>query len=159
MKLDLAHNRIAWRVPFNRGIAQVSGLVADDRGTIYLTGSTVSAAFPLLHPIQRHFHHATCGQEDATRYRTDAFVAAVSSAGKLLFSTYLGGKADDAGQGISVQAGRIAVTGFTASEDFPVRLALQPKNEGEGGTDQYCGGKLDGFVTVLSPLGTTQRGR
>lgn len=43
------------------------------------------------------------------------------------------------------------MSGYTASEDFPVRLALQPKNEGEGGTDQYHGGQVDGFITVLSP--------
>jgi hypothetical protein len=148
MKLDPAQRRTVWWLPFNHGIAQVNSLVVDKRGTIYLTGSTASATFPLLHPIQQHLHPATCGQEDASHYCTDAFVAAVSAAGKLLFSTYLGGGADDAGQGISVEAGRIAVTGFTASEDFPVRLALQSGNEGEA--DQYHGGKTDGFVTVLS---------
>ena len=57
----------------------------------------------------------------------DAFVTKLNSSGSdLLFSTYLGGSANEIGNGIAVDgSGNIYVTGNTNSANFPTRNAFQ----------------------------------
>ncbi|MFN7976395.1 MAG: SBBP repeat-containing protein [Acidobacteriota bacterium] len=63
----------------------------------------------------------------------------------LVYSTFLGGSAEDLGRGIGVDgAGNAYVTGWTYSVDFPVQNAMQPG----------LGGGQDAFVAKLSPAGT-----
>jgi hypothetical protein len=53
----------------------------------------------------------------------------------VVFSTYLGGSADDAGNGISTAgAGRIVVIGTTTSADFPFTAPAPPGTTGQGST-------------------------
>lgn len=64
----------------------------------------------------------------------------------LVYSTFLGGSADDAVTGVAVDGSDSAcVVGNTASVDFPVQNAVQPV---AGGGDGDC------FVTRLNPAGT-----
>jgi hypothetical protein len=64
----------------------------------------------------------------------------------LVYSTYLGGSADDVGSGIAVDAsGNAYVTGYTLSTNFPTKNPLQP-SKGAGNT-------ADVFVTKLSADG------
>jgi hypothetical protein len=73
----------------------------------------------------------------------DAFVTAYTLPGGppiLLFSTYLGGKANDAGRGIAVGPLGEYVTGSTASKPFPIRPPCTQC--------AYSGGG-DAFVTVV----------
>ena len=64
----------------------------------------------------------------------------------LVYSTYLGGSADDGGSGIAVDAsGNAYVTGSTLSTNFPTKNPLQP-NKG-GGTNGNV------FITKLSADG------
>jgi len=78
----------------------------------------------------------------------DAFVTKLNAAGTaLVYSTFLGGSANDAGFGIAVDAaGRAYVTGSTFSPDFPT-------TPGAPGTT-FSGGQLDAFVTSLNAAGT-----
>jgi hypothetical protein len=93
-----------------------------------VTGHTNSGNFPLLNPFQSVPHGGT-----------DAFLAVfnpgLSGAGSLLYSTYLGGGANDVGLGVAVDAqGRALVAGHTESGDFPVVNAIQTHG---GGRDAF----------------------
>src|SRR5206468_5770928 len=83
-------------------------------------------------------------------FHRDAFVAKLdptqSGAASLLYSTYLGGDADDAGEGIAVDAfGSVYVKGTTASSNFPTTPgAFQPQLRGPS----------DAFVTKLNTTGS-----
>jgi photosystem II stability/assembly factor-like uncharacterized protein len=64
----------------------------------------------------------------AVTLSTDAFVSKLNSTGSdLLFSSYLGGSADEVGNGIAVDSsGNIYVAGNTRSANFPTVNAFQP---------------------------------
>lgn len=76
----------------------------------------------------------------------DGFVAKLNSSGsELLFSTYLGGSANDVGNGIAVDSsGNIYVVGQTTSRNFPTANANQPAVS----VTENC---TNGFVTKLNP--------
>ena len=64
----------------------------------------------------------------------------------LVYSTYLGGSNDDAGQGIAIDAaGDAYVTGVTLSTNFPTTA---------GAYQTTSGGTADAFVTKLNPAGS-----
>jgi photosystem II stability/assembly factor-like uncharacterized protein len=73
----------------------------------------------------------------------DGFVTTIANdGGSLVYSSFIGGSADDIPQGVAVAAdGRIVVAGATVSLDLPTRAALQPASAGQG----------DGFVLALRP--------
>ena len=86
-----------------------TSIAVDLTGSAYVTGFTNSVDFPTAKPIQPF------------RGPTDAFITKVSPNGAhLVYSTHLGGRADDEGQGIAVDsAGNAYVAGHTESPDFP----------------------------------------
>ena len=94
------------------GSAQdVAGAIAvDGSGNSYVTGYTFSTNFPTT--------STCCDRLNGTR---DVFVSKLGPNGQpLLYSSYLGGTNDDAGEGIAVDlAGFAYVTGYTASTNFP----------------------------------------
>ena len=108
------------------------GTAVDRFGNAYIVGSTDSADFPTVNAFQAANHGGT-----------DAFVAKVNAAGKrLVYSTYLGGSADDVAVGIAVDSGRDAyVVGRTTSPDFPTVGAIQAVNRGG----------QDVFLTKIGP--------
>lgn len=110
-------------------------IASDDMGNVYVSGSTRSKDFPVTWPTQREM-----------RGGSDAFVARVDTlAGKLMYSSYLGGSRGEeqlfvTRGGLAVaERGVVIVTGQTGSTDFPINRALQAK----------FGGEFDGFVTKL----------
>src|SRR5205807_41955 len=119
------------------------GIAVDGSGNAYVTGYTVSTDFP-----------TTAGAFQTTaRGNNDAFVAKINPSGSaLVYSTYLGGNANDNGYGIAVDgSGNAYVTGSTTSPDFPTTAgAFQPDYGGapNGGAPQ------DAFVTKINPSGT-----
>jgi hypothetical protein len=100
-------------------------LAVDAVGNAYITGFTVSPDFPMKNALFSQIS----GSADVTfhLYPTDVFVAELNTNGSaLIFSTYLGGTANDAGSAIAVDpAGNTYVTGYTYSTNFPVRNAYQ----------------------------------
>ncbi len=117
-----------------------AGIAVDAGGSAYLTGLTYSPNFPTRGAIQPAFA-ATGG--------ADAFVTKLSPAGALVYSTFLGGRNDDTGAGIAVDAsGNAYAAGSTGSPDFPVARALQPRY---GGSPYVYVG--DAFVAKLNPSG------
>ena len=113
-------------------------IAADAAGNAYVTGSTVSSNFP----------KAGTPFQSALKGGTDAFVAKIApTTGTLVYSTYLGGSANDAGYGIAVDSsGAVYLTGETASPDFPLLGPYQSSN---------AGGASDAFVTKLAGSGSS----
>jgi hypothetical protein len=104
-----------------------NAIAVDSAGNAYVTGSTTSANFPTMSPLQGHLN----GGEDA-------FLLKLNPAGTaLVYSTYLGGSALDVAYGIAVDgSGNAYVTGTTPSTDFPVTPgAYQTTNP--GGNDAF----------------------
>jgi hypothetical protein len=112
------------------------GIAVDTFGSAYVTGSTISSNFPISStPVQ------------PTRAGvTDVFVAKLDPGGtSLIYSTFLGGSGDDAGNAIAVDtSGSAYVTGTTSSNNFPVLNPFQATTRGGN----------EAFVTKLSPDGS-----
>jgi len=103
----------------------------DSSGYAYITGPTRSSDFPTRGSYQK-----SQGDDDAFVTKLDTTKSGSSC---LLYSTYLGGKNDDKGCGISVDSsGDAFVTGVTESSNFPVRRSYQDRQGGE-----------DAFITQL----------
>ncbi len=102
------------------GEDEALGMAVDPSGAAYLTGQTSSTNFPTLHPLMSY------------QGGNDAFVAKLDPSGRsLIYSTTLGGKAADSGEGISVDSsGGAVMVGLSTSLDFPVHAAFQPANAG-----------------------------
>ncbi|MDD1718699.1 MAG: SBBP repeat-containing protein, partial [Methanoregulaceae archaeon] len=112
-----------------------NGIALDGNGHIYITGTTASANFPVMHPLQ-----------GSLKGDTDAFVAHLSPAGdSLIYSTYLGGYQDEDGAGIATDShGDAHITGTTESIDFPTVNRYQSNS---------LHGKRDAFVSRISNNG------
>ena len=109
------------------------GIALDPTGAAYVVGVTQSTAFPAAHPLQAY----AGGQ--------DAFVAKLSDAGALIYSTTLGGGGDDYAQAVAVSpSGEAYVVGTTFSVagpgGFPTAAPLQA----------VLSGTSDAFVSRLT---------
>ncbi len=121
-------------------------LALNHDGSVVITGPTGSVDFPTTPgAVQPTFHGGTGTWDDVP---ADAFAAKLDPSGsRLVYSTYLGGSADDVGNGVALDhAGNAYYAGSTASSDFPttpgaLKTSLQPA------TNQ------NGFVTKLDPAG------
>ena len=125
--------------PYWLGFDIMRGIAINATDEAFVTGLTNAAAFP-----------TTPGAFDTTyNGSSDAFVARFNSAGTaLVYSTFLGGSADDFGRDIAVNAASEAfVTGFTtpAVAAFPTTV---------GAYDTSHNGGYDAFITRLSDAGT-----
>jgi hypothetical protein len=115
-------------------------------GSVTLTGSTGSADFPTTPGVvDSTFNGGTGTFQDVP---ADAFAARLDPSGsRLVYSTYLGGSADDSGNGVALDhAGNAYYAGFTASPEFPT-------TPGALKTSLALGTLLNGFVTKLDPAG------
>jgi hypothetical protein len=104
----------------------------DAAGDLILAGATGSTNFP----VSPDAFDGSLGGD------SDAFVARLSASGAALpYATYLGGEMDEAGNGVWVTfPGRIAVTGWSTSPDFPTT---------PGSYDPAHNFDKDVFVTVM----------
>jgi hypothetical protein len=116
------------------------GIAVDSSGAAYVTGGTWSTDFPTASPIQGYG-----GGEDA-------FLSKFSAGGaSLVYSTYLGGTAQDQGNGIAVDpSGNAYVTGFTFSSDFPTLSPFQASNKAANGTAFVAEVNAGGSALVYS---------
>lgn len=126
-----------------------TGVAADSAGNSYLTGYTNTRDFPLLNALR------------STNSSGEAFVTKLDPAGALVYSTFLGGSnvenayhvivsfyaiiGDTFNHCIAVDAaGNAYVTGYSSSDDFPLREPIQDKQRG----------LADIFVSKLDAAGT-----
>jgi len=147
-KFDPTGHSLAYLARFGgSGDDYATGIAIDSLGNAYVTGYTNSTDFPTNHAAQAQPGEGACGVAPTTFPCYDAFVVKLDGSGSTLaYATYLGGAADDFGQGIAVDsAGYAVVTGFTASPGFPVRRPLQ----------RFFGGAAyDAFLAKIPPAGT-----
>ena len=118
------------------GGATNTSIVLDSSGCAYVTGDA-STGFP-----------TTTGAYDTTFHRfADAYVAKFNATGSaLVYSTYLGGKANDQSNSIAVDSSDCAyVAGWTHSTDFPTT---------SGAFVTTFSGSQEAFVTKLNAAGT-----
>jgi gliding motility-associated-like protein len=128
----------------NYGDDSRSEVILDAAGNIYVAAQTQSSgSFPIIGAVFQPAFGG--GTQDAVVLKIDP------NARNVLFSSYLGGSANDGAYGIKVhpQTGDIYVAGATASTNFPGIAA------GTIGTT-FAGGICDGFVTMISNDGSTQ---
>ena len=118
-----------------------TAIYVDHQNQAYITGySTFSGDYPLTADAFQTAHKGAY----------DAFIAQLSSdGGRLLYSTYIGGNADDFSQDIRVaDDGRIYIAGITQSTDFPTTTnAYQRTLKDKTGTQTGS----DCFITAIYP--------
>jgi hypothetical protein len=112
-KLNAAGTALVYSTVFGTGDTEwTHGIAVDEAGNAYVTGSASYSGLPLIPspPI--------CTYQGGT----DAFIIKFNQAGNaMLYSTYLGGTAEDIPWSIAVDgAGQAYVTGQTKSGDFKV---------------------------------------
>jgi photosystem II stability/assembly factor-like uncharacterized protein len=103
------------------GSGVASGIAVDSFGQAYVAGGTSSTDFPTTPGAFQRVYGG--GQ-------TDAFITKLNADGSsLVYSTYIGGGAQDACAGISIDdSGNAYLVGSTTSNSFPVTNALQHTN-------------------------------
>ena len=115
-----------------------SAIVLDEAGSLYIAGRTASSDFP-----------TTSGSYAPTfgGGGSDGFITKLSADGSaLVYSTFLGGSADELCSSLAVNAaGEVYVGGNTDSIDFPTT---------SGAFDTSHGGWGDAYVAKLSADGT-----
>ncbi len=123
------------------------GIALDNSGRVYVSGTTSSANFPTVNPLQ-----------PATGGASDAFVAKIDlslpGSPSFVYSTYLGGASvDQGGRIIADSSGAAYVVGNTSSANFPVTPGAFQTTFGGG----VCGATpcADGFVAKLNAAGSS----
>jgi hypothetical protein len=118
-------------------IEEGRGIALSSNGDASVTGPTESLDFPIT---------AGAFQTTFGGGVQDGFVTRLNSTGSaLVYSTYLGGTGNDAGQAIALEFGSAYVTGSTTSSNFPTTA---------GAFQTAFGGLNDAFVTRLNPTGS-----
>jgi uncharacterized repeat protein (TIGR01451 family) len=126
-----------------------TGIAVDADGNAYVTGATDSleATFPITVGPDLSFNGGAFMPEVSAG--GDAFVAKVDATGTaLLYAGYIGGAADEVGNGIAIDSdGNAYVTGWTdsAADSFPVNT----------GPDLTYSSTRDAFVAKVRADGTT----
>jgi hypothetical protein len=122
-----------------------NSIAVDAYGSAYVAGVTASGDFPTQNALQAKPGRASCVPAPDGSPCNDAFVTKINPSGTgLLWSTFLGGSADDIASKIALDAqGNVIVTGSTQSTDFPVVKPLQARNAGG----------WDGFVSKIDSAG------
>jgi hypothetical protein len=124
----------------------VYGVAADSYGAGRLTGYTRSLYFPTTYGcFQRHYGGGY----------SDAFLAKLDGAGRLLYSTYFGGSGEDYGRAILAGYSIVYLAGYTDSPDLPLtRDAFQTGES--GGWDTFAAIFFDDGATLAysSYIGT-----
>jgi hypothetical protein len=114
-----------------------TAIKVDGAGNAYVTGHTTSPDFPIVNPLLGQGVNGGTG---------NVFVSELGPTGATkVFSTYLGGVTDQAGNGIGLDsAGNIYVAGWTNSTGFPTAgsapMPLFAANQGS----------YDGFLAKIS---------
>ena len=111
-------------------------------GSVYVLGSTRSADFPTTpDAVQRRF----AGPD------RDVFLLKLDRAGRIVYSTLLGGSRNDEATGLAIGSdGTVFVGGVTMSEDFPgVTKRFGSTRKPDGFVARFSPGHPDSLETIL----------
>jgi len=121
-------------------LGEARAIAVDASGNAYVTGETRATDFPTLHALQ-----PKCSVDGAGQCAGDAFLAKLNPQGSLMFSTYIGGSGEDAGNAVALDPrGNIYIAGTTTSLDLPAVNAWQ----------SVAGGDQDAFVAKIAGDGS-----
>ncbi|HEX8688586.1 MAG TPA: SBBP repeat-containing protein, partial [Pyrinomonadaceae bacterium] len=142
-KINPAGNALVYSTYLGGGESSEFGqaVAVDSAGNAYIAGITFSDDFPTLNPIQSTFGGGS----------VDAYLAKFNPAGDaLIYSTYLGGNANDSGFGVAADSsGNAYIVGETESTNFPTASPFQAANA--GGRDAFVAKvKSDGSGLIFS---------
>ncbi len=139
----------------------IAALALDASANVYVTGCTTSYHdFPLTQGVLQSKHNGPYSPASGVdELLGDAFVAKLKpDLSGLVFSTFLGGKGDDTGAAIAVDAGgNVYVAGQTNSPDFPLSADAAQKTFGGSGGQNAFEQLGDGFVVQLTPAGNAMK--
>lgn len=121
---------------YNYGDYYRGELELDKTGNVYVTAATRSADFPIVNGFDKTLD----GLQDAVVFKMTGDLST------LIWSTYLGGSANDGGYGLILDASSVYITGGTVSNNFPVTAGVVQPVAG--------GGKADGYVARIKNDGT-----
>jgi hypothetical protein len=145
-KLNPAGSALIYSTLLGRSGQDFSSSVAvDNSGAAYLGGSTSSSDFPIT---QGAFQQS----REASNYQA-GFVAKLNAAGSaLVYSTYLGGEADDGVSSIALDStGDVYAAGDTDSPDFPITAGAFQPNIGYNGFNYP---QTNAFVSKFNSTGS-----
>lgn len=132
------------------GFDSGSGIAVDASGSAYVVGITGSPDFPVTPGAYETTFNGVGGPlpPPVAPGDFDAYATKLTPDGTALaYSTFLGGARLDAAFEVAVDpTGRAAVTGVTASSDFPTTPGAYAAT--------FAGGLTDAFVTRLAPDGS-----
>jgi hypothetical protein len=116
-----------------------SNLALDNNGDVYIAGYTTSTNYPTV----------AGGYQVSKDALNDAFVTKINASGTaLIYSTFVGGNADDYATDIAIDnSGNAYISGVTGSTNFDVTTGAFRAT--------YQGGALDAFVTKLNSSGSS----
>ena len=150
--LDIANNTLVYSSYLGgSGEDEANSITVDSQGSAYITGYTKSTDFPLENEIQSQKGADSCSAPPCP----DAFVAKVNAAGNaLIYSTYLGGSAEDYGNSIAQDGlGGAYVTGYTYSSNFPTTPGAYDLTLGSATySDTFVAKIFDPLSTPTLPL-------
>ena len=117
------------------GTDVATGIAVDGSGSVYVTGYTDSANFPLATP------------NSLPPNKNDVFVAKLDASGlNLVYADYIGGNSNDFGLGLVLDSSNnVYITGSTTSNNFPTLHAFQAQQPGP----------YSGFLTKVSADGSS----
>lgn len=136
LKLNSVGNTLLFSTYLGGSTYDLGTVIAvDGSGNVYIAGDTQSANFPVVGGFQA-----------AIGGGFDAFITKLNSNGTYVFSTFLGGAANEHAGGIAVDSsGSAYIAGGTYSTNFPLAGAIQTTNHGG----------QDAFVAKLSASGAS----
>ena len=157
-KLNPAGSALVWSTYLGGPQDDLATSIAVDAASnVYVAGSTLSTDFPTTGGAYQRQYRGFDGDNIFFQFG-DGFITKFNAAGTaLLYSTFLGGRGDDAILGLTVDAGGNAyVAGVTSTRDLPTTAnAYQRTYQGprtlDFDIDQLLG---DGFVAKLNPAGS-----
>jgi uncharacterized protein (TIGR03437 family) len=105
-----ADGTLVWSTYFGGSGLDIATCVAvDPAGNVLVAGETESKDLPVLHAFQ-----------NTLKGGDNAFVLKLDPTGQIIYSTYLGGSANDRANAVAVDsAGSVYIAGNTFSTDFP----------------------------------------
>jgi hypothetical protein len=128
---------------FGGSAADAAKGVALSGSTVFLLGDTTSGDLPLASTIDRVFQSRRSGARDL-------FLSKFTlGSNTLIFSTYLGGSADDWATDLTLRTGSPCLVGTTSSTNFLLAHESKP-----GLQKTYVGGASDGFLVGMNVDGT-----